>query len=240
MTLEHSSLLLAEIAEFLNNSLGVDKYFQEEPGGVYLPSIRPIKRLGLALEPWTELQEWVDAENLDALFLHRPWKLQAGQLAPDIGVISYHLAFDERLTLSFNPELAKILEMSGLEVLGEKRNRSIGMIGEIPTQSFAELCDRVSQIFGGYEQIRGVTSPEEVRKIAVVGAMTDELVREATNRGAAAYITGQLRKGADVALQETKMKAIAVGHRRSETWGLWALVRLLHQRWSSLEIVCAS
>ncbi|KAF3887508.1 MULTISPECIES: Nif3-like dinuclear metal center hexameric protein [Nostocales] len=240
MIFELNSLLLEEIAEFLNDSLDIDKYSQEEQGGVYVPSIRPIKRLGLVLEPWTELQEWVDAENLDALFLHRPWKLQAKQLAPDIGVISYHLAFDERLTLSFNPKLAKILKMSELEVLGEKQNRPIGMIGEIPTQSFAELCDRISQIFGGYEHIRGVDNHHKVRKIAVVGAMTDELVRTATNRGATAYVTGQLRKGADVALQETKMNAIAVGHRRSEISGLWALARLLHERWSSLEIVCAS
>ncbi|KYC38227.1 NGG1p interacting factor NIF3 [Scytonema hofmannii PCC 7110] len=239
MILERNSLLLKEIAEFLNDYLAIEKYFQEEQGGVYLPSIRPIKRLGLALEPWTELQEWVDAENLDAVFLHRPWKLQPGQLTPDIGVISYHLAFDERLTLSFNPELAKILGMSCVFVLGEKKNRPIGMIGDIPTQSFAELCDRISQIFGGYEQIRGVDKPEEVRKIAVVGAMTDELVREATNRGATAYITGQLRKGADFALQETKMNAIAVGHYRSEAWGLRALAKVLYERWSSLEIVYA-
>jgi putative NIF3 family GTP cyclohydrolase 1 type 2 len=240
MVLKQNSPCLEEIAEFLNDCLDVDKYFQEEQGGVYLPSIRPIARLGLALEPWTELQEWVEAENLDALFLHRPWKLQSGQLAPDIGVVSYHLAFDERLTLSYNPELAKILEMSGLEVLGKKKNRPIGMIGEVPMQSFDELRNCISHIFGGYEHIHGTNNLEEVQKIAVIGAMTDELVREATNRGATVYITGQLRKSADVALQETKITAIAIGHRRSEIWGLQALAKLLHKRWSSLEIVFAS
>ncbi|GAA6614811.1 Nif3-like dinuclear metal center hexameric protein [Scytonema sp. NUACC26] len=240
MILEQNSPSLEEIAEFLNDSLDVDKDFQEEQGGVYIPSVRPIARLGLALEPWAELREWVEVKNLDALFLHRPWKLQSEQLAPDIGVISYHLAFDERLTLSYNPELAQILEMSGLEVLGEKKNRPIGMIGEVPMQSFVELRDRISQIFGGYEHIHEVDNSKEIRKIAVVGAMTDELVREATNRGATVYITGQLRKSADVALQETKIMAIAVGHRRSEIWGLQALAKLLHKRWSSLEFVFAS
>ncbi|WP_392407718.1 Nif3-like dinuclear metal center hexameric protein [Chlorogloeopsis fritschii PCC 9212] len=207
-----------------------------EKGGIYLPSSRSIRRLGLALEPETQLQEWAIAQNLDALFLHRPWKLQPGQLPPDIGVISYHLPFDERLTIGFNPRLAQVLNMSGLEVLGEKENRAIGMLGEIPTQSFESLCSCVSQVFGGTEQVR-TTVCEKVKRVAVVGAMTDLLVREAAERGADIYITGQLRQPAEEAIQETQIGAIAVGHHRSEVWGLRALAGVLQERWLRLEVV---
>ncbi|GAB1538813.1 Nif3-like dinuclear metal center hexameric protein [Scytonema sp. NUACC21] len=237
MTTESDLISLEKLAGFLDRFFAVERYSPEERGGVYLPSTRGVQRLGLALESWAQLQEWVSAENLDALFLHRPWKLEPGQLAADVGVISYHLPFDEGLTLSFNPRLAEVLGMSYLEVLGEKENRPIGMIGEIPAQSIADLCDRVNQIFAGYEEVRKVDDADEVRKVAVVGAMTDLLVREAANRGADVYITGQLRKPAEGALVETKIGAIAVGHRRGEAWGLRSLRGLLQERWYGLEVV---
>ncbi|WP_017315484.1 Nif3-like dinuclear metal center hexameric protein [Mastigocladopsis repens] len=239
MTTGSKLILLEEIAEFFDHFFAIESYTQEERGGVYLPSTRPVRRLGLILEPWAQLHQWVSTQHLDALFLHRPWKLEPGQLAPDIGVISYHLPFDERLTLSFNPRLAEVLGMSGLEVLGKKDSRAIGMIGEIPTQSFARLCHCVNQIFGGYEHVRAAECTE-VTRIAVVGAMTDSLVREAATRGADVYITGQLRKPAEPALLETKIGAIAVGHGRGEVWGLQSLAGVLRARWSTLEVVAST
>ncbi len=236
MTIECNLILLEHIAEFLNRFFAVDRFPQPERGGVYLPSSRPVKRLGLALEPWTHLQKWAIAQNLDALFLHRPWKLEPGQLASDIGVIAYHLAFDERMTLGFNLRLASVLGMSDMSVLGKKEDRAIGMVGEIPTQSFADLCSCVSQVFGGYEQVCAADR-HEVTRIAVVGAMTDSLVREAAERGANIYITGQLRQPALQAMLETKIAALAIGHRRSEAWGLRALAGVLRERWSSLEVI---
>jgi putative NIF3 family GTP cyclohydrolase 1 type 2 len=229
-------IFLEEIAEFLNRFFAVERFPEVEKGGIYLPSSRSIKRLGLALEPWAQLQEWAIAQNLDALFLHRPWKLQPGQLPANIGVISYHLPFDECLTIGFNHRFAQVLNISKLEVLGEKENRAIGMLGEIPTQSFESLCSSVSQVFGGTEQVRTAVR-REVKRVAVVGAMTDLLVREAAARGADVYITGQLRQPAEEAMRETQIGAIAIGHRRSEVWGLRALAGVLQERWLRLEVV---
>lgn len=234
MTNRCNLINLEDIAEFLNHFFAVESYPQEERGGIYLPSSRPVQRLGLALEPWTHLQEWTKARNLDALFLHRPWQLE--EILPDIGVISYHLPFDERLTLSFNPRLAQVLGMSGLQVLGKKQGRAIGMVGEIPAQSFACLSSCVNQVFGGYEHIHAANG-NEVQRIAVVGAMTDSLIREAAAYSVDVYITGQLRKPAQEAMEETKIAVIAVGHRRSETWGLRALAGVIRERWSSLEVI---
>ncbi|NMG08629.1 Nif3-like dinuclear metal center hexameric protein [Brasilonema sp. UFV-L1] len=239
MITESNLILLQQITEFLDQFFAVEQYSQEERGGVYLPSTRFVRRLGLVLEPWAQLQEWVSTQDIDALFLHRPWKLEPGQLAPDIGVISYHLPFDERLTFSFNPRLAQVLGMSGLEVLGNKNGRAIGMIGDLPTQSFVRLCDCVNQIFGGYEQVHQVHAAQnpEVTRVAVVGAMTDSLVHEAATRGANIYITGQLRQPAEQALLETKIGLISVGHHRGEAWGLRALTGVLRERWSNLEVI---
>jgi putative NIF3 family GTP cyclohydrolase 1 type 2 len=236
MQVESTLISLEAIAEFLNHLFGVERFPHSERGGIYLASSHPIKRIGLALEPGEKFQEWLTAESVNALFLHRPWKLEKEQITDKIGIISYHLPFDEYLTMGFNIRLAQVLNISNLEILGEKENRPIGMLGEIPSESFANLCDRLSQIFGGYEKIIQPINPE-ITRIAVVGAMTDSLVREASVRGADVYITGQLRKPAAEALEETKIGAIAVGHYRSEVWGLRALAGILQERWPSLEVV---
>jgi putative NIF3 family GTP cyclohydrolase 1 type 2 len=226
---------LSAIAQFLDIFFKVESYNQDERGGIYLPTSRSINRLGLALDSKDNLYESVKTLSLDALFLHRPWKLDTEKLPPDFGIISYHLPFDELLTLGFNPYLASILNMSNLEILGEKQNRAIGMIGSIPNQTFPELCNCINQIFSGYEQIQAATQTE-VNKIAVVGAMTDLLVREAASRATNVYITGQFRQPATRAIIDTQIGLISIGHKRSETWGLRVLASILQQRWSNLEV----
>ncbi len=187
-----------------------------------VPSAREVRRLGLALEPPARV------ERLDALFLHRHWGIgDAG-----IGVVASHLPFDERLTIGFNPELAEALGMRAPEVLGTKEGRPLGMIGDVA----GDVLARVVAAFGEPEAVeRG--SGARVRRVAAVGAMTDALVREAAARGAGAYVTGQMRAPARKAVADTGMAVIAVGHRRSEVWGLHLLARLLRGEWPGLETV---
>ena len=77
----------------------------------------------------------------------------------------------------------------------------------------------------------------EVKRVAVVGAMTDALVREAASRGADLYVTGQFRQPARNAVIETGINVIVVGHRRSELWGLRALAGVVRERWFRLEVI---
>ncbi len=78
-----------------------------------------------------------------------------------------------------------------------------------------------------------------IARVAVVGAMTDALVREAAGRGADLYVTGQLRMPAGAAVTETGLAVVAVGHGRSEVWGLRALGEALRERWPGLRVVLA-
>jgi putative NIF3 family GTP cyclohydrolase 1 type 2 len=229
-------IFLDTIAKFLDIFFQIESYNEDERGGIYLPSTRSIQRLGLALEPGDNFYEWVETYNLDALFLHRPWQLETKRLPTDVGIISYHLPFDEKLTLGFNSRLASVLSMSNLEAFGKKQGRDIGMIGCVPNQTFTDLCNCINEIFDGYEQISAATQ-SQINKIAVVGAMNDSLVREAALRGVNVYITGQLRQPAAQAIFDTKLSVIAVGHYRCELWGLHTLASVIQQRWSKLDLV---
>src|SRR5919199_2275738 len=202
---------LGDLDKFLREEFKVDRYAANERGGIYRPSDRPIKRLGLALEPFPELTDWVSNEQLDALWLHRPWQLHDRGLPSDVGVLYHHLPFDETLTMGFSPRMATALgATSALEPLGFKQatletgeplpQRPIGMLFDGAEQEFDGWLNHIKVMFDGYDRAEAGQSlnrsDQSISRIAVVGAMNDNLVREAAERGADLYITGQYRKQA--------------------------------------------
>ena len=232
---------LAGLETFLTDFLLAGQ-FTDDQNGFYRTSPdaekREIKKLGMALEPSPNIFNWVKKENLDALFLHRPWKL--GRTPKEVGVLAYHYAFDERLTTGYNPLLAEALEMSGLEVLGHKDGRPLGMIGDVPKASFTAFQAQVEAEFGGLESVygaAGAVTKGEVTRACVVGAMRPALVYEAAERGAQVYLTGQYRKGAAQAVGETGVGVLELGHQRSEVWGLKALAKGLREQFPELQTV---
>ncbi|HEY0095234.1 MAG TPA: Nif3-like dinuclear metal center hexameric protein, partial [Archangium sp.] len=153
-------------------------------------------------------------------------------------VVANHAPFDERLGLGFNRHLARVLGLESLVPLGERAGQPLGMVGSLTTLSARELVQGIEQHFGAAENVVP-GGAERVERIAVVRAMNDALVREAAALGATAYVTGQLRVPAQRALADTGMCAIAIGHARSERWGLGLLERLLRERWPALHILVA-
>ncbi|AUD03331.1 Nif3-like dinuclear metal center hexameric protein [Spirosoma pollinicola] len=238
-------LTINDIAKFLDDELAVHRYSPDEKGGVYRPSDQPVSRIGLALEPFADIATWVTDMDLDALWLHRHWQLDMAHLPTDVGVLAHHLPFDEALTMGYNTRLGSQLDALGTpEPLGYKQDatgekevlpqRPIGMLIDVPEQEFDYWLNRVKNLFGGYDRAEaghgssGWLSTNS--RIAVVGAMTDALIREAADRGAHLYLTGAYRKPGQQAVDETGIAVIAVGHRRCEEWGLQALADLLNER----------
>lgn len=200
--------------------------FPDDPPLVYVPSPRPVARLGFALEPAPDLAAWVDAQHLDAVFLHRPWGVADAGLPADIGILASHAAFDHRLTVGANPDLLFALEMHDVRPLGNGANGAQGMVGSVGAADPAAWAARLEAMFGGVEEVVPGDAAA-IRRIAAVGAMTDALVREAAARGADLYLTGQIRHPARPALAETGMAAVAIGHRRIEEYGLRLLADAL-------------
>lgn len=232
---------LDALAAFLQDALGAAAYPPEEQGGVFRApepagdaAERPLARLGIALEYRPGLPAWARRERLDALFLHRPWRLPEGALPPTVGVLHAHLPFDDRLTTGDNAPLAAALGFRSREVLGVKDGRRIGMLGDVAPASAADWVERVRGEFGGVEAELVAEPDRLVSRVAVVGAMNDALVREGARRGAGLYVTGQLRQPARAAVDETGIAVAAVGHERAERWGLRALARIVGARWPGL------
>lgn len=225
------------LANFLDQYLETARYADEMPLVRHQFS-RSVQRLGLALEAWPGMGDWARAEKLDAVFLHRAFKLEPDALPDDIGVLASHLPFEEKLGLGYNPRLATALDMTHLETLGYRKGRPLGMLGRVPPQTVSAFYQSVKETFGGQDESR-TCERNEVTKVAVVGAMTAELMHEASQRGAEVYITGQMRKSAKEAIVDTGLGMVIVGHQRSEQWALSAFANVLCERFCGLKIVLA-
>jgi putative NIF3 family GTP cyclohydrolase 1 type 2 len=224
------------IAGFLEEYFHSRQFTDESP--LIRDTSQPVRRLGLALEPWPDMATWAVENDLEALFLHRPWALALESLPEKIGIVSSHRGFDHQLTLGFNPRLADALGMSAISVLGRKEGRPCGMMGTVPTQQVAQYFRSVREVFGGYEEAH-TCEQDSITKVAVVGAMNKTLVHQASDRGASVYITGEYRQPGRIGVLETGIGVVIVGHQRSEEWGLRALAGVLQERWAGLEIVLA-
>ena len=246
--MNNQPVVLSDIVDFLRSEFAIERYPDDEQGGIYSGSGRPVERLGLALEPFPELVTWAADNRLDALWLHRPWRLDRASLPADVGIIYNHLPFDEHLTMGYNPRLTIRLGATGPpEPLGFKQatretgeplpQRPIGMLFDADHQNIRDWTTTVRTLFGGYDRLE-TGRQTTVARVAVVGAMNDALIREASGRGAGLYLTGQYRPSAQEAVVETGIAVIAVGHRRSEEWGLRALTDLLGRRWPGLIFIC--
>ena len=234
---------LNDINAFLNLYFSAER-FDNDQNGVYKASDdmlnSPVKCIGLMLEPFPQLANWTKQNRLNALFVHRPWKLEkmtSSQRVQGVGILAYHYAFDELLTTGYNPRLADVLLMNDIEVLGHKEGRPLGMIGDVPKMNVQTFHTQVQEVFGGLEgAYLNSESAEEVTRVCVVGAMRDKLIREANERGANVYITGQYRDHAQKAVDDTGMNILEIGHERCERWGLRALAGVLRERFAGLEV----
>jgi putative NIF3 family GTP cyclohydrolase 1 type 2 len=164
----------------LGAALGAAAFPPDERGGVFRPGDgRPVARLGAALEPWPGLAAWAARERLDALFLHRPWRLPAAEPGAGVGVLWSHLPFDERLTTGYNPRLADALGLASLAPFGERDGRALGMLGGAAAAPAGAWAARAAAVFGGHDAALVPDPAAPVTRVAVVGAMTDALVRAA-------------------------------------------------------------
>ena len=224
---------LADLTTFLDRRLPLPG---RPAATLVIPHEGDVARLGLRLDPGGDLPAWARQHALDAIFLHRHYRLDATSLPLGVGVIAAHDAFDVHLSVGDNAHWARAVGLRTREAFGEKNGRSLGRIGAVAPRGWKVFCEEARHEFGGIEEMQPPASGR-VTRVAVVGAMTEELVREAHAAGVDVYVTGQFRQPAREAAAETGIGVIAVGHRRAERWGLRQLATLLDAEFPALTVV---
>ena len=185
-----------------------------------------VARFALALDP-ADLPADLEA---DALFLHRSFRL--GDRLPHLSVIASHDGFDAALTTGQNLPLARALGWQDVQPIMPEE--AAGLLGTPPQTHWPELLAALATEFGGYEALLEPPDPQ-VSRLAFMNAMQPALLTAVAAQGAQVYVTGQMRPGALPRARELGLGVVALGHRRTELWGLRQLARDLQTAFPGLE-----
>ena len=185
-----------------------------------------IGRLALALDP-ADLPAMPEP---GALFLHRSHRL--GDAFPALGVIASHDGFDAALTTGQNWPLARALGWQ--DVQPKTFDRAAGLFATPPQHDWPGLLTALETEFGGHE---ATLEPLDwsVSRLAFMSAMRPELLSTVAGESVQVYVTGQMRPGALAHARELGLGVIALGHRRTELWGLRQLAYELGEAFPGLE-----
>ncbi len=222
------SVALPELAHWLEKRLGREKGLSV----LYRSSERPVQKMLLALEPG-EIPLETDA---DALFIHRPFELAAH--FPSLGVLASHDPFDDQLTTNYNPSLARAQNWKKLRRL-RLEERTVGMVAEFEHPlGWNDLLERLNAEFGGWED---AIEPRDssLKRLVLMSTFRPSAVELAARAGAQVYLTGQMRSSGRAMALERGLGIVALGHRRSELWGLQQLARDFRQAFPALEFEVA-
>ena len=227
-------MTVRDLEDALAPHLDLERYRREgDPTGVWLGSDRDVRRLGLRLEAGRPPYDWAD--GLDAVLVHRPFGLWPAMLPAGLGVLAAHRALDDLHSVGHNPALAAALGLEADDDPLMRGGNRIGTVGRLEPVALEDAVARVEAELGGLEDATG-PEPETVEAVALVGAMTDELIEDAAGRGVGLYVTGQVRWKAAPAAERCGVRVVAVGQGRAEAWGLRRLGALLAEAFD-LEVV---
>ncbi len=213
---------LQELADWLRAEFGEQQPLKRDGP----PTVRG---LALALEP-ADLPPEVDA---DALFVHR--SLRVGQSWPGLGVLGVHDGFDLALTTGPNHRLARTLGWRDMrQVVWKSEVR--GLIATPPQENWADLQAALHAELGGEDGSWPPVPSAQPLKLALMNAMNPGLIEHVAAQGVQVYLTGQLRPSASAAAHALGLGVIALGHRRTEEWGLRRLAQELGAAFPELQL----
>jgi putative NIF3 family GTP cyclohydrolase 1 type 2 len=195
-----------------------------EESGTLRPGPVQVNRLALALDP-ADLPPTLEAE---AIFLHRSHRL--GDLFPQLGVLTSHDGFDAALTTGENWALAGALGWTDARPL--QLPSAAGLIATVPQNDWPGLLASLEAEFGGLEEV--LAPPDFQPRLALLNAMRPELLGAVFKEGMGTLVTGQMRRSALPRARELGLGAVALGHRRSELWGLRQLAGELMEAFPDL------
>lgn len=193
------------------------------------PGPPEVRALALALEPG-DLPEDLEA---DALFLHRSRFL--GERWPGLGVLGAHDGFDRHLTTGPNLRLARALGWRDVRTV-RREGKLAGIVATPPQRTWDDLRAALHAELGGEDASIPPSTAGHPLRVALMNAMNPGLIGQVAALGVTAYLTGQLRPSAVGAARAAGVGVVALGHRRTELWGLQQLARELEEAFPGLNV----
>lgn len=232
-----------ELAHHLDDLLNIHLIADYGPQGLQIEGRAQVNKLAVAVDAAHDAIDGALAADAGMLIVHHgifwgPPKRLAGAfgrkvrrfIQSDLNLYAAHLALDLHPTLGNNAELCRLLDLQAVDTYFDYKGNDVGMIAEpLAAVSFADIAAKFSEKLQAPLKV-DASGPEQVQRLAVCSGDAARSLEEALVRGCDTLITGELDYTMAHAPAELGMNVLYGGHYVTETLGVQALARHLHER----------
>ncbi|MBF0160846.1 MAG: Nif3-like dinuclear metal center hexameric protein [Magnetococcales bacterium] len=238
--------LLTELEQYANTLLNVTAITDYVPNGIQVrgrPEVaRIVSGVSASLELFQAATEW----QADLILVHHGmfWdkepRVVEGSLKKrlhwllqnDISLMAYHLPLDCHPQLGNNSQILQRLHLEVGEPFALYRGTYLSAMGlRRPAWSLSACVAEITALFGG-EPLVLPFGPEQIQRIALCSGAAPELLREAHQKGADLFLSGEATEYVYHFAKEEGIHYVAAGHHRTEMFGVQALGEHLADRFA--------
>ncbi len=235
---------LYDLTAFMDRYLEVDAIADYCPNGLQVEGAQKVTRIVTGVSACMELFERALEIRAQMVLVHHGmfWdgdsKVVKGSLkdrlkfllANDLSLVGYHLPLDRHPEVGNNARIFDLLGLVDRQPFGVYKGQAIGYMGTLPKPTpFDDFLTAVGGVFGGGEPFHLPFGPGMVQRVALCSGGAPELVREAVEKKADVYLTGEASEYVYHLAKEENIHYIGAGHHNTERFGVTALGERLCQ-----------
>lgn len=226
-----------ELSAYLHQLLSCDRFNDYAPNGMQVEGKNQIQRICTAVTASEEIIAQAISWKADALLVHHGyfWRGEASVvtgmkkqrlsklLCHDINLLAYHLPLDCHPELGNNACLAKLFEVSDVQMHRAGSTDNLLWSGTLTQEMTHQgLFDFLNKKLGRKPLvIEG--SDKKVSRIAWCSGGAQDYIEEANKLGVDAYISGEVSERTFYQAKELGIYYYACGHHATERYGIQAL-----------------
>ncbi|MFQ5508952.1 MAG: Nif3-like dinuclear metal center hexameric protein [Leptospirillia bacterium] len=228
---------LHDMVAFMDAYLAVDNIADYCPKGLQVEGAKEVTRVVTGVSACMPLFERAVEESAQMVLVHHGmfWdgdsKVVRGSLkqrlkfllSNDLSLLGYHLPLDAHPEVGNNAQIFDRLGLSERTDFGVYKGQAIACMGTLPEPlAFDDFLSRVNAVFGG-DAFHLPFGPDTVQTVAICSGGAPDLVREAIDRRADVYLTGEASEYVYHLAKEEGIHYIGAGHHATERFGVMAL-----------------
>lgn len=226
-----------EIIAYCDELLSVNSIKDYCPNGLQVEGDnRKVEKIAIGVSISMEFIKKATAVDADMIITHHGmiWdkgsrrvegpfrqKLQA-LFKKGISAAAYHLPLDFHPEIGNNVQLARLLELSNIELISDKPDLAEAVVGRTNCSSVKELGQLVEKKLNRKPLILPFGNTEPKKVVIMTGGAQNYYMR-AVEVGADCFLTGEASELNYAVSQEYQLNFISAGHYATEKWGIIAL-----------------
>ncbi len=237
-----------KIVKFCEKYLEVDKFRDYCVNGLQVEGSEKVSRIITGVSLSQDLIERAVEKRAEMIIVHHglfgsdfsPLPKITGYMKNRLAIIlenninlcGFHLPLDAHSKVGNNANLARVLGLKKIKVLGRSDGEDIGYYGELETkmtnEKFVALVDR-KLTTKSYSVLASKTG---VKKVGIISGGAARNYEDAYDIGMDTYITGEICETSVRRVEEMEKNYISAGHYNTEKIGVQKLGELLAKRFA--------